>query len=438
MRSLIVFEDARWRAFAPLVPLRGVFDLRCGARTLLERIRTQVPADRTVLLGRADLRALLRQMHADASVGGVPAAPDETFDFVNARLLALGRDLGRLLEGPAGGHAVVHRGDLVAARCRSSAAQHLLAFLESTLTSTSNATPAATAEPAWADWVRSRLPGVAVVDAAFRDGATLLEHAWDLVHHNSAALHDDHRAAFPAGIAATAVVHAGAHVLGPESVHLGADVRLAPGVVVDASDGPVLVDTGTVVQPNSVLRGPLYVGPGCLVKAGAKLHPGSAIGPVCKVGGEIEDSIMQGYSNKQHEGFLGHAYLGEWVNLGADTNNSDLKNNYSSVRVWEAGEYVDSGEMFVGLTAADHVKSAIDTQFNTGTVVGLASQVFGAGFPPKYVPPFSWGGAAGLETYDCDKALHTARVVMQRRQRELTGAYEAAFRLAFAKRARPF
>jgi UDP-N-acetylglucosamine diphosphorylase/glucosamine-1-phosphate N-acetyltransferase len=152
---------------------------------------------------------------------------------------------------------------------------------------------------------------------------------------------------------------------------------------------------------------------------------------VCKIGGEVEESVVQGWSNKQHEGFLGHAWLGEWVNLGADTNNSDLKNNYSSVRVWEVGRFVDSSRMFVGLLCGDHVKSAIDTQFNTGTVVGLSSQIFGSGFPPKFVPPFSWGGAAGLERYDLERALETARAVMARRRRDLGPAYERAFRRVF-------
>jgi hypothetical protein len=130
---------------------------------------------------------------------------------------------------------------------------------------------------------------------------------------------------------------------------------------------------------------------------------------------------------------MGHAYLAEWVNLGADTNNSNLKNNYGNVRMWESGRFIDTGLTFIGLIAADHLKTAINTQLNTGTVVGISSQIFGAGFPPKYIPPFSWGGAERIETYDLERALHTARVVMERRKRELTPAYEAAFRLAYAR-----
>jgi len=153
---------------------------------------------------------------------------------------------------------------------------------------------------------------------------------------------------------------------------------------------------------------------------------------VCKVGGEVEGSIIHAYSNKQHDGFLGHAYLAMWVNLGADTNNSDLKNNYGSVRVYINGKEVDSGSMFVGLTMGDHSKSGINTMFNTGTVVGVSSNVFGAGFPPKYVPSFSWGGAEGMVTYDIDKGLEVAKRVMGRRKMQLSQAEEKVLREVFA------
>jgi UDP-N-acetylglucosamine diphosphorylase/glucosamine-1-phosphate N-acetyltransferase len=152
---------------------------------------------------------------------------------------------------------------------------------------------------------------------------------------------------------------------------------------------------------------------------------------MCKVGGEVEESVIHSYSNKQHDGFLGHAYLGMWVNLGADTNNSDLKNNYGNVKVVINGRLVDSGSMFVGLTMGDHSKSGINTMFNTGTVVGVSSNVFGAGFPPKFVPSFSWGGSDGQETYELEKSLAVARRVMARRKVTLSAAEESLFRTVF-------
>jgi UDP-N-acetylglucosamine diphosphorylase/glucosamine-1-phosphate N-acetyltransferase len=269
-----------------------------------------------------------------------------------------------------------------------------------------------------------------------RDGSVLLEHVWQLIEHNAAALADDFKAAGGSMISPGARVDAGVHILQPESVRLEDGVRLRPGVVLDAESGPITIGAGADVQPHVVIRGPASIGPHCLLKAGTKIQGDTSLGPVCKMAGEIAATIVQGYSNKQHEGFLGHAYLAEWVNLGADTNNSDLKNNYGSVRMWEAGEFVDTGLLFAGLVAADHVRCAINTQFNTGTVVDVCSQIAMTGFPPKYVPPFSWCGPTGIEVYDIERALRTARTVMARRECVLTPAYAAALRRIFAERGR--
>ena len=165
-----------------------------------------------------------------------------------------------------------------------------------------------------------------------------------------------------------------------------------------------------------------------MIRVGAQIEGPVSLGPRCKVGGEVEGSIFQGHANKQHDGYLGHAYLGAWTNLGAATNNSDLKNNYSTVRVWTPEGEVDTGEPFVGLFMGDHSKTAIGTLFNTGTVVGFSTNVFGAGFRPKHVPSFSWGGAGGIVPYELEKALAVARRVMARREVVMEPADEVLFR----------
>jgi UDP-N-acetylglucosamine diphosphorylase/glucosamine-1-phosphate N-acetyltransferase len=150
------------------------------------------------------------------------------------------------------------------------------------------------------------------------------------------------------------------------------------------------------------------------------------------VGGEVEESIIHSYSNKQHDGFLGHAYLGQWVNLGADTNNSDLKNNYGNVKViLNDSEPIDSGSMFVGLTMGDHSKTSINSMINTGTVIGVSSNIFGSGFPPKYVPSFAWGGSDSMTTYDINKAIAVAKKVMERRDIPFTSLEENLFKEVF-------
>jgi UDP-N-acetylglucosamine diphosphorylase/glucosamine-1-phosphate N-acetyltransferase len=419
----VVFEDERHPAFEIVTALRGVFDLRCGARTLLERHRQLAAPGATSFVCRAAVRSLVHEAHAAALAD--PASAGETL-FVNARLLALGGDFDRLAVGPAGGFARFAGDVLVTARCAGETAQRLHACLAARLDGAPEPMPAVVARAC---------PELAVLPAAaaMRDGSCLLEHVWDLVRHNGAALCDDFRRGPGAGIDDAALVYPGVHLLQDAAIHIAAGCRVHPGVVLDAEDGPITLAPGVVVQPQVVVRGPAFVGPGSVLKAGARLHEGTSLGPVCKVGGEIAAAILQGYSNKQHDGFLGHAWLGEWVNLGAATNNSDLKNNYSQVRMWEAGRMLDTGMQFVGLVAGDHVKSAIGTLFNTGTVVGLASQVFGAGFPPKFLPPFSWGGAGGVEIYAYDRAAATARAVMRRRQVEMTTAYEQVLRAVFTR-----
>jgi len=156
-----------------------------------------------------------------------------------------------------------------------------------------------------------------------------------------------------------------------------------------------------------------------------------SVGKECKIGGEVEDSIVLPYSNKQHAGFIGHSYLGSWVNLGADTNCSDLKNNYSTIKVQLNGKAVDTETQFLGVMMGDHSKTAINTMFNTGTLVGFSCNVFGAGFPDKYIPSFSWGGSDGLSTYTLDKSISTAKVVMSRRDEKFLPANENLFEKIF-------
>jgi UDP-N-acetylglucosamine diphosphorylase/glucosamine-1-phosphate N-acetyltransferase len=177
-----------------------------------------------------------------------------------------------------------------------------------------------------------------------------------------------------------------------------------------------------------LIQGPAFIGKGSVVKAHSSIYHDTSIGEVCKVGGEIEATIIHSYTNKQHDGFLGHSYIGSWVNLGASTNNSDLKNNYSSVSVLIKGKNVDTKSQFVGLIMGDHSKTAINTMFNTGTIVGVSSNIFGSGFPPRYIPSFSWGGSDFIRNYDIEKCLEVARVVLGRRKIQLTQAEEELLR----------
>ncbi|MBL7952859.1 MAG: GlmU family protein [Flavobacteriales bacterium] len=212
-------------------------------------------------------------------------------------------------------------------------------------------------------------------------------------------------------------------------------IFLEEGAVVEASilntkNGPIYIGKGAEVMEGCMLRGPIAIGDHAQLKMGAKVYGPSAFGPECRVGGEVSNSVIFGYSNKGHDGFLGNSVLGEWCNLGADTNTSNLKNTYGNVQVWSGVEkgLVDSGLQFCGMIMGDHSKSGINTMFNTGTVVGVAANVFGGGFPPKHVPGFAWGGADGFETYEIERALSTARRVMERRNMHMSALDEAVLR----------
>lgn len=210
-------------------------------------------------------------------------------------------------------------------------------------------------------------------------------------------------------------------VLAPENIFIeeGASLEF---VTLNASGGPIYISKGAEVMEGSVIRGPFTLGEYATVKMGAKIYGGTTVGPHCKVGGEVSNSVIFGYSNKGHDGFLGNSVLGEWCNIGADTNTSNLKNNYAEVRLWsyETEGFAKTGLQFCGLMMGDHSKCGINTMFNTGTVVGVNANIFGSGFPRNFVPSYSWGGSHGFVTYLAKKAFEVAKVVMGRRTLEFT------------------
>jgi UDP-N-acetylglucosamine diphosphorylase/glucosamine-1-phosphate N-acetyltransferase len=206
------------------------------------------------------------------------------------------------------------------------------------------------------------------------------------------------------------------NVIGIENIFIeeGAKIEFA---TLNAGTGPIYIGKDAEIMENSVIRGPFALCDHSVVKMAAKIYGPTTVGPHSKVGGEINNSVIFGYSNKAHDGFLGNSVIGEWCNLGADTNNSNLKNNYTEVRLWnyENQRFIKTGLQFCGLIMGDHSKCAINTMFNTGTVVGVNANIFGEGFPRNFIPSFSWGGAHGFTVYGIDKAFEVAEIVMERR-----------------------
>tara|TARA_B100000700_G_scaffold168119_1_gene185669 strand:- start:305 stop:1321 length:1017 start_codon:yes stop_codon:yes gene_type:complete len=255
---------------------------------------------------------------------------------------------------------------------------------------------------------------------------SILNHPWDLLAANQNRITDDIRELFDQDHPTPGAYRVGAH-----QVSLGEEAIIEAGVHLDLRSGPIRIDSGVRVEGPARLKGPLYVGQDSIILGGSVGT--SSIGPMCRVRGEVADSVFLGYGNKAHEGYIGHALVGRWVNLGALTTNSDLKNNYTSVRIWTPQGDEDSGLIKVGCFIGDHVTTGIGTLLNTGAVIGAGSNIFGGLMAPSVVPPFSWGSGEYFEDHRLEKFLQTAERVMARRGQKLTSGMEKVLRIAWDK-----
>ena len=252
----------------------------------------------------------------------------------------------------------------------------------------------------------------------FEEDLLQVHHTWDIFSKNDIAIQQDFEL-LTEGRKSQPIPET-VQCLNRDQIFIeeGATLNFA---ILNADSGPIYIGKNAEVMEGSVVRGPFAMCENSVLKLSAKIYGATTLGPYCKVGGEVNNSVLMGYSSKAHDGFLGNSVLGEWCNLGADTNNSNLKNNYAEVKLWnyEAGRFSPTGLQFCGLMMGDHSKCGINTMFNTGTVVGVSANIYGSGFPRNFVPSFSWGGAAGFITYRLNKVFEVAEVVMSRRKLKL-------------------
>lgn len=241
-----------------------------------------------------------------------------------------------------------------------------------------------------------------------------INHVWDIFSHNKRALEEDFELVTKGR--KSEPISSTNSTLNADKIFIekGARVECA---ILSASNGPIYIGANAEIMEGAIVRGPFALCKDSVLKMGAKIYGPTTIGPNSKVGGEVNNCVIFGNSNKAHDGFLGNSVLGEWCNIGADSNNSNLKNNYANVKLWNYTKksFVDTGLQFCGLMMADHSKCGINTMFNTGTVVGVSANIFGSGFPRNFIPSFSWGGAQGFTTYTTPKAFETAKLVFERR-----------------------
>ena len=401
---ICIFEDEQYLNFEPLIYSRPVFDLVCGMTTLKEKIIRAFPKEKVVLKSRNYLEPFVKAENPKCKVNQFE---DEDYLFINGRIIAHS-NLKNVLKLKSNEETVfVSKGVVVAAKISKKRIKDLQLDKAETIDTR----------------LFSNLPTVEV-------NVEVANYLWDLVYSNGKEIQNDFKI-YTKGKSSAKKKYAGVNFVNKKNIFIGKDVEIKPGVVLDASTGPIFIERNATIFPNAVIQGPFYIGESSKIKSCATIYPNVSIGKVCKVGGEVEDTIIHAYSNKQHSGFLGHSYLGSWINLGADTNNSDLQNNYGSIKVQVNGRHIDSGKQFVGLMMGDHSKTAINTMFNTGTVVGFSSNVYGAGFPPKYIPSFGWGGSESMKEYKLVKAIETAKSVFTRREKEFKKEDEKLFETIF-------
>jgi len=254
----------------------------------------------------------------------------------------------------------------------------------------------------------------------FNSPFTLIDQVWKIYQNNGAQIREDFTL-ITKGRTSAPVTDPFTRIYNSDQVFIeeGVEIRAA---LLNADNGPIYLGKNSFVQEGALIRGPFALCEGSHVNMGAKVRGDTTVGPFSKIGGEVSNSVIFGYSNKAHDGFLGNSVIGEWCNLGADTNTSNLKNNYENIKLWNyaKGGFKDTGLMFCGLMLGDHSRCGINMMFNSGTVVGVSASIFGDGYPRNFIPSFAWGGAAGFTTYQLTKALDTASKAMARRNVTLT------------------
>lgn len=395
--NVIFFDDAKREQFLPLSFTRPVADLRIGILKISDKWNSVLEGEYSWLC-------------EDYLSDNFPCQWTDDNLLINGRLLP-DPQLGEALKALQLGQYLVQNDSILALRIAG----------ETSVSSFPNQSSENTVE--------------------YKDEVFILENTKDIFTRNGEALERDFE---------LLTVGRKSEKLDSSNTLIGGDGKLdspqlfiEEGAVVRASiinveGGPVYIGKDAEVMEGSIIRGPFAMCDHAVLKLAAKVYGPSTLGPHCKLGGEMNNSVFQGYSSKAHDGFIGNSVIGSWCNLGADTNTSNLKNNYGPVRQWDysSEKMEDTGLTFCGLTMGDHSKSAINTQFNTGTTVGVNANVFGGGFPPKFIPSFSWGGAEGFAEFDLDKSIEVSKKVCARRDIAFDEKDEAIMAHLFATTAR--
>ncbi len=401
MESIIIYEDSGYRKLLPLTYFRPVFDLRCGINTIREKIIREYKPKNVVLYCRDYLKDKLSKSDNNISLNQFDR--DRAL-IINGRILANG--LKDKISSYDEDCIFKCNGNVAAIRASGENLKKVLNSLKNL-----------------------NLPNELNIKSE-EINVNIIEYCWDLIQNNPEEIESDFNIINKKN-EIRGTINKNVTLINQSDIFIDEDTSVYPNVVLDAEEGPIYIGKNVKILPHSVVIGPVFIGDNSLLKIGSKIYEGTSVGEYCKIADEIENSIIHSYSNKQHVGFLGHSYLGQWVNLGAGTTTSDLKNNYSNAKVYVDGKIINTGLLNVGAFIGDYSKTSINSMFNTGTVIGFSCNIFGTGFPPKYIPSLVWGGTQGFESYDLEKSIQMAQKVMPRRKVNFTESDEKLFREIF-------
>lgn len=407
-----IFEDLTYKNFLPLCYTRPIFELRCGVFSLREKIQIYLKPKKIILITRPNVAEYLKEQLPEYDINIF--IEDDSL-FINGRIIA-DYNILKTFKVKKDQEKVFYIGSEVAA----------VYF------------PKSEVKKFFEKWKVEPFPLFQEKDLApFSSEVVnlkLVSYPWDLISHNGDEIINDFNILRKTSKARKGPlkINKNAILINKKNIFIGNDVVISPCVTIDASEGSVVIENGAKILPQCAIIGPAHIGKNTIVKIGAKIYSNTSIGEVCKVGGEIDSVIMQSYSNKQHDGYLGHAYVGSWVNFGAGTNNSDLKNNYSNIKVIIDRKLVNTSLQHFGMIFGDHSKTGINMMFDTGTVVGIGCNLYGAGLPPRFIPSFVRGTPMGpLKTNDVNMVIETEKIVMHRRNKTLTKAHEELLKKIF-------
>lgn len=397
--QLCFFEDNKVDNFHPLTLTRPVDDLRIGLFTIAEKWSRAINTSKSNRILRSEFEGVFSRGKID---------PSEACIWINSRYLPTD-DLLKSLTDLRKGQCLKYGNTVIAARVDGSVSKQ---------------------------WHENNGPEFNNLFVLETNDFLSIEYPWDLFQLNGQQIKTDCSLLSDNPENTNQQISEKTIFQNKEDIYIGEGVAIEPGCVINAEMGPVYLGKGAKIMAGSYIRGPVAICEDSVIKMGAKIYEDTTIGPVCKVGGDIKSSIMHSYSNKAHDGFVGNSLIGQWCNFGAGTNTSNLKNDYSPIKIinWSKREVMETGQQFLGTIMGDHCKTAINTRLNTGTLCGVSCNIFSGDFPPRLIPSFSWVGSNVIQAYNFEKALEAMEAMMARRSVSIGDNYRSMLQGIFEGR----